>query len=282
MKVRLISAAVGIVLCVALLIIGDYYPMPIKIAISIVSGILCYEFISAKSLFKKYSISIPCLAFSVLMPLLCNTVLEYIPLYVYTIVFFVLLVVLHNTIKVEDALFAYGGTLLITLSMTAFSDVAFGEFGHTSFWVVLTLAVPWLADSGAYFAGVFFGKHKLCPSISPKKTIEGAIGGLVCGTLGAVLVGYIFSLIYAADLSVGGGNVTAEVEYLPLIIIGLINPIVSIFGDLTFSLIKRSCGIKDFGSIMPGHGGMLDRFDSIILCAPLVFLISQYFTVISY
>jgi len=254
--------------------------LPIKIAISIVSGILCYEFISAKSLFKKYSISVPCLAFSVLMPFLCNTAAEYFPLYLFTISFFVLLVIFHNAIKVEDALFAYGGTILITLSMTAFAAVSFGEFGQTPFWVVLTLAVPWLADSGAYFTGVFLGKHKLCPTVSPKKTVEGAIGGLVCGALGAVLVGYIFSLIYATDLSVGGGSVTAEVEYLPLIIIGLINPIVSIFGDLTFSLIKRSCGIKDFGSIMPGHGGLLDRFDSVLFCAPLVFIVREFTEII--
>lgn len=271
MKTRLISAAIGIVLCIVLMIIGEMNSIVIQIAIALVTALICGELLSAKGLHKDLKLSVPCLFFGLLMPLLCNTQIKFLPIYLFAVVLFSILVAFHNKIKVEDAFFAFGGTMLLTLSMTAFAFTACNPLGHSSFWVVLTLGVPWLADSGAYFAGVFLGKHKLCPEISPKKTIEGAVGGLISGALGSVLIGLVFLLIYK----------DVHINFLPLIIIGLINPIVSIIGDLAFSVIKRSCGIKDYGSIMPGHGGMLDRFDSIIFCAPLVFVISNLFTVIS-
>lgn len=284
MVARLITAAVGIVLVIGLLLLGESAPIVITIAISLVTGLMCGELLTAKGLHKNLRISIPSVLFGISMPLLCSTDYVFIPLYLFTVILFITAVLCHEKISADEAMFAFGGSLLISLSMTSLSYVATGINGlaplhsvgttdkaFSSFWIVLTLAIPWFADSGAYFAGMLFGKHKLCPTISPKKTIEGAIGGLVCGFLSSLLVGYVFTLIYSG----------ASINYIPLIIIGLVNPIISIFGDLTFSIIKRACGIKDFGSIMPGHGGMLDRFDSIILCAPLVFVISQYFTVIS-
>ncbi len=284
MVARLITAAVGIVLVIGLLFLGESMPVVITIAISLVTGLMCGELLTAKGLHKNLRISIPSILFGVAMPLLSSTDFVFIPLYLFTVILFITAVLCHEKISAEESMFAFGGSLLITLSMTSIAYVACGAKGlaplynvsdtdkaFTAFWIVLTLAIPWFADSGAYFAGMLFGKHKLCPTISPKKTIEGAVGGLVCGFLSSILVGFVFTNIYSG----------VSINYIPLIVIGLVNPIVSIFGDLTFSIIKRSCGIKDFGSIMPGHGGVLDRFDSIILCAPLVFIISQYFTVIS-
>ena len=283
MVVRLITSAVGIIVCLVLLFLGETSPIYINVALALVTGLMCGELLSAKGLHKKLSVSIPAIIFGIAMPLLSTTDYVFIPLYLFTVILFITAVLSHKTMTADDLLFAFGGPVLITLSMTSIAYVSCGPNGlaplffevdestFSAFWIVLILAVPWLADSGAYFAGRFLGKHKLCPAISPKKTVEGAIGGLICGFLGSLLVGYIFTHIY--------DDVT--INYIPLIIVGLINPVVSIFGDLAFSIIKRACGIKDYGSIMPGHGGMLDRFDSIILCAPLVFIISQYFTVIS-
>lgn len=284
MAARLITSAVGIVLCIGLMFLGEVNPIVITIAISLVTGLMCGELLSAKKLHKKYIISIPSILLGISMPLLASTDFVFIPLYLFTVAIFVSAVLYHKDITADDMMFAFGGTLLVVLSMTAFAYTACGEAAlyplvsvkdsmksYPSFWIVLTLAVPWMADSGAYFAGRFLGKHKLCEAISPKKTIEGAVGGLICGFLSSFLIGFIFTWIYK--------DVT--INFIPLIIIGLINPVISIFGDLTFSIIKRSCNVKDYGSIMPGHGGMLDRFDSIILCAPLVFLVSQFATVIS-
>jgi phosphatidate cytidylyltransferase len=283
MAARLITSAVGIVLCIGLMFWGEVNPIVLTIAISLVTGLMCGELLSAKKLHKKLILSIPSVLLGISMPLLSSTDFVFVPLYLFTVLVFVSAVLYHKDITADDMMFAFGGTLLVTLSMTAFAYTVCGNAGlyplvkvdniksYPSFWIVLTLAVPWMADSGAYFVGRFLGKHKLCEAISPKKTIEGAVGGLISGFVASILIGFIFTWIYK--------DVT--INFIPLIIIGLINPVISIFGDLTFSIIKRSCNVKDYGSIMPGHGGMLDRFDSIILCAPLVFLVSQFITVIS-
>lgn len=130
--------------------------------------------------------------------------------------------------------------------------------------LLMLFAVPCLCDMFAYFIGTFFGNHKLCPAISPKKTVEGSVGGLFGGMLGGMLVYFLQGIwIKDSDFSMG---------LIPLLLLGLCCGIVGQFGDLFASSIKRWCGVKDFGTIFPGHGGMLDRLDSILVCAPLVFL----------
>lgn len=120
-------------------------------------------------------------------------------------------------------------------------------------WIVLIIAFG--TDTMAYFSGFLFGKHKLCPSISPKKTIEGAIGG----TIWSVIFCGIFAYFFAP-------------EYLiHLLALGFIGSIFAQFGDLTASIFKRKMGIKDYGNLIPGHGGMLDRFDSVMFTAPIVY-----------
>lgn len=120
-------------------------------------------------------------------------------------------------------------------------------------WLVFITAFG--TDTFAYFSGYFFGKRKLCPHISPKKTVEGAIGGMI----GTIVFSGVFGYIFLRD------HLTA------VLLIGFVGSIFSQAGDLTASLIKRRVGIKDFGNIMPGHGGVLDRFDSIIFTAPVVY-----------
>lgn len=124
--------------------------------------------------------------------------------------------------------------------------------------VLLPVLMTAISDSGAYFAGRFFGKHKLAPVLSPKKTIEGVIGGTVSCVLGMLLYGLILWLVF--DLKVNFGYA---------IVYGLAGSLMSVFGDLCFSVIKRQTGIKDYGNLIPGHGGILDRFDSLVAVAPL-------------
>ncbi|HZK37926.1 MAG TPA: phosphatidate cytidylyltransferase, partial [Clostridia bacterium] len=122
-------------------------------------------------------------------------------------------------------------------------------------WLIFIAA--WGTDTLAYFSGYLFGKRKLCPSISPKKTVEGAIGGM----LGSMIISLIFGYFFLKD-------------YLfAVALIGFLGSIAAQIGDLSASLIKRDIGIKDFGNIMPGHGGILDRFDSILFTAPTVYYI---------
>ncbi len=125
--------------------------------------------------------------------------------------------------------------------------------GGIIIWYPFILA--FVTDTFAYFSGRFFGKHKLIPDVSPNKTKEGSVGGII----GTTIVSIVFALIFDSSLAIFAG------------VIGFFGSMFSQYGDLLASKIKRTVGIKDFGNIMPGHGGVLDRFDSIIVTSPFVF-----------
>lgn len=134
-----------------------------------------------------------------------------------------------------------------------------GEVGRYLF--LMPFIFSWVTDTFAYFCGRLFGKHKLIPAVSPKKTVEGAIGGVVFGAICTVGYGFAVAKLYGA-----------QPNYWVLLVAGLFIPVVSQIGDLVMSAIKREYGIKDFGRMLPGHGGLLDRFDSsiavtVVICA---------------
>ena len=156
------------------------------------------------------------------------------------------------------------GLIMTLLVAYFFSAVVLTRRTEEGFWnLILIFLLAWIPDTGAYFSGALFGKHKLAPVISPKKTVEGAIGGLV------VCVG--ISYLYAWLVSLTG----ASVNYGIVLIYALIGTLISILGDLTASLIKRFYNVKDYGNLIPGHGGIMDRFDSIWFVAPFVYLMIQ-------
>ena len=134
----------------------------------------------------------------------------------------------------------------IVLIMNNFPD------GHKLVWLVFIIA--FMTDTFAYFSGYLFGKHKLIPNVSPKKTIEGSIGGILGSTICCLIFGHIFNL-----------------NMVLMLILGSIGSIIAQIGDLFASSIKRYVGIKDYGNLIPGHGGILDRFDSVILVTPFVY-----------
>ncbi len=131
--------------------------------------------------------------------------------------------------------------------------------------LLLAFAGPLVGDTLAYFIGSFFGKHKLCPDISPKKTVEGSIASLLGGVIGGGLVIWLQPF--------WGGNISI----VALLILGGLCGALGQVGDLFASLIKRWAGVKDYGSIFPGHGGVMDRLDSVLLCAPVIFAYFYYF-----
>ena len=135
------------------------------------------------------------------------------------------------------------------------------EMPGGNFYVFTIFTISWLCDTSAYFTGRFFGKHKLIPEVSPKKTVEGAIGGLFGGALGTM----VFGLILART----GQNLMSPIHFL---IMGLIGSVFAQIGDLIASSFKRDCGVKDYPKLIPGHGGILDRFDSVLMAAVSVFL----------
>ena len=133
-----------------------------------------------------------------------------------------------------------------------------------------------MADTGAYFAGHWFGKHKLAPEISPKKTVEGAVGGVITALVAVLVFSCLFSV---AATEVLGRPV--EANYLRIVLVSPVLTVFSILGDLSASVLKRQYGVKDYGSIMPGHGGIMDRFDSVLFVLPAVYLLSVYLPLIT-
>ena len=133
--------------------------------------------------------------------------------------------------------------------------------------LLLWFIIPWVCDAMAYFCGRAFGKHKLIPTVSPKKTVEGAIGGVI-GTL-------IITLIFALVAQFGFGQ---QPNYPALLGVTLIGCPISMCGDLIASLLKREYNIKDYGKLFPGHGGVMDRFDSCISTGPFIYIVCAVFS----
>ena len=154
------------------------------------------------------------------------------------------------------------GGILIPLALSALVELR--RMDHGKYLVLLAVLLAFITDGGAYFVGVFFGRHKGITKVSPNKSVEGYIGGFATGVLFAVLYGL------AASRIAGDG-----VNLLSLGLCGLFGAVATEVGDLAFSFIKRQYGVKDYGHLLPGHGGMLDRFDSMIFCGPVVLFIVQ-------
>lgn len=154
------------------------------------------------------------------------------------------------------------GGVLIPLGLSSLVVLKCMEQGK--YLVLLAVILAFITDGGAYFAGVFLGRHRGITKVSPNKSVEGYLGGFAVGVLFAVLYGVVI------------GAITGQaVNYLSLALCGLAGALATELGDLVFSFIKRQYGVKDYGHLLPGHGGMLDRFDSMIFCGPVVLFIIQ-------
>lgn len=187
--------------------------------------------------------------------------------FLYLTYLFVYAILTHRTedakhpLNATDALTCFATTFYIVFGFCAvvlLRDLPAGNYIY-----LLAFFGSWVTDTFAYFTGRFFGKHKLIPPVSPKKTVEGAIGG--------ILFCVLFMLGYGLFVEKVLGGVTAN--YLLLAIAGVVLAIVGMFGDLVASLIKRQFGVKDYGKLFPGHGGVMDRFDSVLLCAPCLYIL---------
>ena len=154
--------------------------------------------------------------------------------------------------KAEDSLGTIFGIVYVIFFLYHIVMVSETNFGILVWVIVIT---AFCTDIAAYFTGSFLGKRKLCPRLSPKKTVEGALGGIA----GSVIVSIIFGLI-------------THIKLFPhIIVIGILGSVMAQLGDLTASAFKRKMGIKDYGNLIPGHGGILDRFDSLIFVAPAIY-----------
>lgn len=176
------------------------------------------------------------------------------------LVFYVLIFseIMVSGLKIEskEILLCTFAALIVPYMLSALVRIVMMEQGRV--YIFVPFLVAFLSDSGGYFAGITLGKHKLCPLISPKKTVEGFIGGVFAAIAGMI----VFKLIVDSDMTWGF-----------TLVMGLLGSLGGVFGDLSMSAIKRQAQIKDFGRLIPGHGGILDRFDSVLVTAPLTELI---------
>ena len=203
----------------------------------------------------------------------------------YLICLYVLALFIFMLFEYEKTKFAHIATVIISSLAVPFAISRFMYFrdideffpnadytdSHGIFFILFAAFGAWMTDVFAFFAGSFLGKHKLCPKISPKKTVEGAIGGV----LGCVLASLILYAVFV--------NFVWETEsanYIAVALMSVFLSIISMCGDLTASVIKRNFEIKDFGKLIPGHGGVLDRFDSIIFVLTALYAVLNIFGVV--
>ena len=281
MKTRLLTAAVGIPLALVIVIASAYVPSVMYAALFVLCIIGIYEALKTAGAKKAPVVFAPCIAYGAVVMLapfvggtvrMCGTLLA--ASMVYLFVMFAILLRKHAVLRMEALCTSMILTMFVAFPFMVV-ELIFGTImrhpdGSPSYaggvaLVAYCLIVAWVADGGAYFVGRALGKHKLAPVISPKKTVEGSVGGFVS----SIMISLGSAYIYADVL----GYVQGGMHYINLTIITAVCIVMSMFGDLSFSAVKRQYGIKDFGNLLPGHGGVLDRFDSVLFVAPTFYLL---------
>lgn len=282
MRQRLISAAFGVPLIAAVLLL--YNTVVLNIVVALIAILALYEVFVAMRYIKSRGLAAACFIYTAVLPFFNISHMHLIVLtcsYLFIVALFGLLMRYRTGLNLEQAGAAFMLTIMISLAFTSivflrdiFAVKACTNF-DSLFYLALIFIGAWVTDAGAYFVGRFFGRHKMAPKISPKKTIEGAVGGVVCSVALFPVAGLIYQS-YAAFV-----HTPVTVNYPLLLLMGFFSAAAAIFGDLIGSVIKRECQIKDFGHILPGHGGIMDRFDSVMFVAPLMYLLVQIWHVVS-
>lgn len=263
MVTRLITAAIGVVIALIVLFLHNTPVLPI--AAGIVSALALYELLRANKLLRYHLSSAAALAYAFLLPLVqVGIVARYRSMMIVAVLCCILFDYVRHQKKMSDKTFftILATMFLIPPAMASAVTLNKTHEVHGIAYLVLALGGAWIADSGAYFIGSAFGKAKLCPEISPKKTIIGFIGGIVTN----VVFFIVFNAVYCSFMTKKG--VPMGVNWFATILVGMVCAILGTLGDLTASTLKRQLNIKDYGDIMPGHGGVLDRFDSVLLVLP--------------
>jgi phosphatidate cytidylyltransferase len=282
MKVRIITALVSIAGIFPFFWFSDpveptnplNYVFPLLI--SLIAFVSTWELLHCVDLDKNYFVSVPLYLAALAFPMLARVMREMRTDYIRAAILVALIfaVYLFAVIVFQFGKVDMGKIALVFMTdfyvIGAFSAIILlrdeGIAGRFLF--IMPFVFSWVTDSFAYFCGRLFGKHKLIPAVSPKKTVEGAIGGAVFCALTAFLYGFIVQKAFGV-----------APNYPVLIVGGLIISVVSQIGDLVMSAIKRQYGVKDFGYMLPGHGGLLDRFDSSIAVTVILVLINTYFPI---
>ena len=275
MKERIISGVI-----IAVILLGSFFTLNtvfFPLILAAVCGIAVYELnnvAKVKLPFEMLSIAVGAfIPFEIRYGLLEKIhITPFAGFTVYIIAMLIMMVKRHSDVSFSEVAISIFSSVAVPMALGCWikiNDLQF-EFDKYDKYIVLYLMLfviscAWLSDIFAYFTGVFFGKHKMTPVVSPKKTWEGAIGGIVITA--AVNVGLYF---FFANKFFPDGNLFLWDWYF-VIPISMVLSIISIFGDLSASVIKRHYGVKDYGWLIPGHGGIMDRFDSMLFVFPVMY-----------
>ncbi|HCC34821.1 MAG TPA: hypothetical protein DEQ02_04005 [Ruminococcaceae bacterium] len=278
MKKRIITGAVGIAFFIVVLFFC--HTIILNISIAAVSVVALWEVLYSTKYITDNLLLAVSAVFAGVFPFLG---LPYMQPYVliifygyFLLLFGVMILKREKTVPEQISLvFMMSVVLPLALSTLIYlRDIAsYTSFKLTRedgvFYIILAVMGACVSDAGGYFVGSAIGRHKLAPSISPKKSVEGLIGGIVFNLIFFIAAGCIYQYFYGA-----------KVSFAVITVLAVVSSFLATLGDLAFSVVKRHCHIKDFGSIMPGHGGIMDRFDSLILVAPFTFVAAVYFPIV--
>jgi len=276
---RVVSGLMCALLLFSVIALSNFWSFSLNLAVAVISCLAVYEIISLKKEFKFDLLSIFSIIFSFIKPLFGQGTKWKIALYLYAIVCFFL--AMDRFIKqkkdncgefkpVLNVCFIFFITVIISVSLGTIIDIR--NFGKSLgiFCTLLALGIAWSCDIGAYYGGKILGKNKLCPDVSPRKTVEGAILGVISSVVYSIVLSLVFQYFFKVD----------KINYLSVVFMSIIGAHIAVLGDLCFSLIKRLLFVKDFGEMIPGHGGILDRFDSVIFAAPFVLIYLNIFSIL--
>jgi phosphatidate cytidylyltransferase len=263
LKLRIITSIIGLPLLIFVVISGGTVLKAVLFGLILIAMSEVYKALSG----KVKPVHAPGFVFSAVYMFFIDYVHDYkvltIILILMTISTLCSLVMFYGKTSIVDACYTIFGFYYVAILLSSVYLVR-NHPNHGGYFVWMIFIAAWGSDTGAYFIGKLFGRHKLVPKLSPKKTVEGAVGGTIIATLLALAYGFILSRMLHVD------DVRA-VTYC--VVTGFFGSIFAQFGDLTASAIKRLNGVKDFGALIPGHGGVMDRFDSILFTAPAIYLL---------
>lgn len=270
MKQRILTGIVLVIIWIPVAIFSDTWLF--CLFFSILSSVGTFEMLQCTGVSRNAAVAVPTVGISAALPFLTRFIEE--PADFGTllmVVFFLLLFYLlaaavfsRGKLKLNEIAVVFMMTLYIPGTLSCI--ILLRDLPRGAYLYYLVFIGAWITDIFAYFTGRFIGRHKLIPDVSPKKTVEGAVGGTVFCMASFALYGFVMCLVF---------DVTPH--YGALLILGGVVSVISQIGDLAMSLIKRHYNIKDYGKIFPGHGGVLDRFDSVMAAAPFLYLLCASF-----
>lgn len=263
-KTRLISGIMLLAIAITFITLGENVLFGAVLVISLVGMTELYKIVKVERSLLGIIGYLVAIGYNILIYFSLDDYLQL--LFIgFLLILMVVYVIAYPLYRIEQVMTVFFGLFYVAIMLSYIYRVAALEDGAILVWLIFIGA--WGSDTCAYAVGILLGKHKMAPRLSPKKSVEGCVGGVI----GAALIGYIYALILG-DKIVGLTN-----PRVLFAIIGASSSVISQIGDLAASAIKRNYNIKDYGKLIPGHGGILDRFDSIIFTAPIVYYLAVFF-----